>query len=64
VGGFLFLCLPPLAVTLEQALGFTLLSGLSAIRTEPKRVGEVDRIAGRKAVEVEPSRQPDRIFLG
>jgi len=33
------------------------------ILTQPKRIREVDRISARKPVEVEPSGQPDRIFL-
>jgi hypothetical protein len=32
--------------------------------TQPKRIGEVNRVAVRKAVEVEAPGQPNRIFLG
>ena len=33
-------------------------------RTQPKRIGEIDRVPIGVAVQIEPSRQPDRIFLG
>ena len=33
-------------------------------RAKPKRVAEVDRVPARVPVQVEPARQPDRVFLG
>jgi hypothetical protein len=32
-------------------------------RTQPKRIPEVDRIPARKPIEIEPAREPERIFL-
>ena len=34
-----------------------------AIRRQPKRVTKIDRIPARKAIEIEPTRDPDRILL-
>jgi len=31
---------------------------------KPKGIAEVDRIAVRKAIKVQPARQPNRIFVG
>jgi len=36
----------------------------TAWRAQPERITEVDRIAIREAVEVEPAGEPDRIFPG
>jgi hypothetical protein len=33
-------------------------------REQPERIREIDRIAARKPVQVEPTRQPDGVFLG
>ena len=30
---------------------------------QPKRIGRVDRVAPRKAIQIEPARQPNGIFL-
>ena len=32
--------------------------------TQPERVAEVDRIPAREPIQIEPTREPDRIFLG
>jgi hypothetical protein len=34
------------------------------IRAQPKRIREVDRIAARKSIQVQPTREPDGVFLG
>jgi hypothetical protein len=37
--------------------------GWNACGRQPKRIAETDRVPARKPVEVQPARQPDRIFL-
>ena len=52
--------LPPAVIADECQPAPVVLEG---VREQAERITEVDRIPVGKPVEVEPSREPDRIFL-